>query len=366
MDDYSDKWKEICFLLDKSINPNCTEKEFENQVVRALELLGWKEYKNEILRQQSIKVGRNTSIRPDIVICNDTGNTDIAIEIKRPSEDLFNYNSISQLTSYMRQVKSDFGFLIGRELRIYYDGHLNKHPDPLWIESINFNNNDPKGISFVNNFSKNNFKSIGFKEYLNQKIKNFNKQAEVEKLVNILVLDSTKAMFSSFLKTIFSDYGEDVLLTALKGVSINISRISDKKIEKNDDSKNFKKISSPNRTRIYSQDRIEIPKNIETPDKSKIILQFENRAKDTLAQIYFVLFFMKKGFNFPSSVKYSLNLFPDVKDYQTIADKCGRRFAGSIPLFEKWFETGEMLYNLRRKYSLNNYEFKVFKEILED
>jgi len=97
MDIFSDNWNEICYLLNESIKPNFTEKDFENQVVRSLELLGWKEYKNEIIRQHSIKVGRNTLIRPDIIICNDDGNTIISIEVKRPSEDLSNFDSISHL-----------------------------------------------------------------------------------------------------------------------------------------------------------------------------------------------------------------------------------------------------------------------------
>jgi len=281
-------------------------------------------------------------------------------------QDLSNFDSISQLTSYMRQMKSDFGFLVGKELRIYYDGYLNKHPDPLWIEKIDFNKDTPKGLSFVKYFAKSNFDNAEFREYLNQKIRSFNKKSEVEKLVNILISDKTKEKFSSYLKTEYSDFSEDVLVTALKKVTFNISRVS------NSNSEMSKKLSTqkfviknkiPTKTARKSHT---IPKNIEKPDLSKISINFENRAKVTLAQIYSVLFYMKKGFDFPSSVKFSLDLFPDVKDYQTIADKCGRRFAESIPVFEKWFTSGEMLHNLSRKYSLSNFEYNVFKEILGD
>ena len=44
----ADKWEEICYVLSKSTNQNINEKEFEYHVVKAVETLGWKEYKSEI------------------------------------------------------------------------------------------------------------------------------------------------------------------------------------------------------------------------------------------------------------------------------------------------------------------------------
>ena len=48
MNDYSEKWDEICFLLSDNIKQSLLERDFENQVVRAIEVLGWREFKNEI------------------------------------------------------------------------------------------------------------------------------------------------------------------------------------------------------------------------------------------------------------------------------------------------------------------------------
>ena len=38
--EYLEKWAEICFLLSDNVHQNIAEKEFESQVVRAMEVLG--------------------------------------------------------------------------------------------------------------------------------------------------------------------------------------------------------------------------------------------------------------------------------------------------------------------------------------
>ena len=58
--DFNQLWNEICFLLHDNVDPNINEREFENQVVWAIEKLGWSEYGGEIKRQPTLKLGRNT------------------------------------------------------------------------------------------------------------------------------------------------------------------------------------------------------------------------------------------------------------------------------------------------------------------
>jgi hypothetical protein len=48
MNEYSEKWDEICFLLSDNINQNLSERDFENQVVRAIEVLGWKTHEKSL------------------------------------------------------------------------------------------------------------------------------------------------------------------------------------------------------------------------------------------------------------------------------------------------------------------------------
>jgi len=60
-------WNEICFILSKNIKQDINERDFESQVIRAIEKLGWLEFKNEIVRQPTLHFGRGT-LRPDVVI----------------------------------------------------------------------------------------------------------------------------------------------------------------------------------------------------------------------------------------------------------------------------------------------------------
>ena len=64
----NEKWCEICFLLRESVSSTCTEKEFENHVIRAIETLGWREFRGEIKRQEILRIGRQGILRPDYVI----------------------------------------------------------------------------------------------------------------------------------------------------------------------------------------------------------------------------------------------------------------------------------------------------------
>ena len=124
-------WTEICFILSHNIKLNVSENIYEQNVLRAIEKLGWRQFKKEIVIQPRLQIGRQGSIRPDLVIYGPEHKALIVIEVKRPSEDMTKDNAIGQLKSYMRQMKADFGLLVGHEIRIYYDGALNQNPEPL-------------------------------------------------------------------------------------------------------------------------------------------------------------------------------------------------------------------------------------------
>ena len=83
---YQEIWQEICFILSENVKENVVERDFEHQVLRAMEVLGWREFKGEIERQISIQVGRQGVLRPDLVIYGDDKKALIVIEVKRPQE----------------------------------------------------------------------------------------------------------------------------------------------------------------------------------------------------------------------------------------------------------------------------------------
>lgn len=223
MNSASEKWHEICFLL--SGNATATEKEFENQVVRAIEVLGWREFKGEIERQPTVRLGRQSIIRPDLIIYNQERKALIVIEVKRPAQNITGDDSIGQLMSYMRQMKSDFGLLIGNDLRVYYDGSLNPQSGPLLLEKIQFDKNSSQGKLFVENFNRDSFLENEYNQYLEGKIKKFNQKREIAKLIETLVSEETKEKINKFLEMTYADFGPETYSAAMKEVSIDIRRI---------------------------------------------------------------------------------------------------------------------------------------------
>lgn len=92
-------------------------------------------------------------------------------------------------------------------------------------------------------------------------------------------------------------------------------------------------------------------------------IPFDNRAKQTLRQIYAVLYFMKEGLNHRQAINKAVKYF-QVHDSQTIQDKCDRKFAGDIPTFVDWYKNGKILSELAKKKNLNEHDKKLFEELL--
>jgi hypothetical protein len=359
MNNYSEMWDEFCFLLSEKTNSDLSEKDFENLAVRAIEVLGWREFRNEIERQPIVQLGREGILRPDLIIYGNNRKALIVVEVKRPSENITRDNIIGQLRSYMRQMKSDFGFLIGSDLRIYYDGPSNPHPDPLLLEKIDFQRNLKEGINFCQLFNKRSFLNVEYRDYLEAKISKFNKKREVKSIIDRLLSFESKQKIISNIRNEFSDIGDETFSEAIEQVNIEISR--KETIEQI--SENLEKVERrPTRRKILP------PSNMaETVigDSQKIsTLQFESHLFTRLRHIYGVLYFMKQGFDFSSATHKTLKLFPEVQDYQTISDKCGRGFAGNVDTFITWFNTGQMLNKLRDKFRLSDHDYDIFRQLL--
>lgn len=220
-------WAEICFILSQNINSNVSENIYEQAVLRAVEKLGWSQFRKEIVIQPSLQIGRQSSIRPDIVIYGPENKALIVIEVKRPSEDMARDNAIGQLKSYMRQMKADFGLLVGMELRIFYDGNLNPQAEPLLLEKIAFDHNSSAGYKFIEIFYKDNFLEKKYISFLNETIGKFNKDREVKKLKKALCSKETKDKIFEFLKNEYTDFGHDIIENAMENLKIELSYDSD-------------------------------------------------------------------------------------------------------------------------------------------
>ncbi len=354
-------WGEFCFLLSENIKPHFSEKEFENQVVRAIEVLGWREFKNEIERQPTIQLGREGTLRPDLIVYGKDRKALIVIEVKRPSEVITRDNIIGQLRSYMRQMKSEFGFLIGSDFRVYYDGSTNPHPDPLLLERIDFERNSKEGINFFKLFNKSSFLNKEYYEYLEAKTRKFSKKREVKSIIEKITSFETKQNIISYLRKEFSDIGDETFSEAIEQVNIEISK---KDIVK---PTTYNKLEKPIRSpkKEITLPTHDLAGNATITESTEIsTIPFESHLVKRLRHIYGVLYFMKHGYDFPSATHEALKLFPEVQDYQTISDKCGRGFAGNIDNFITWFTTGQMLNKLKEKFGLSEHDYDIFRELL--
>lgn len=363
MESTFEMWNKICFLLSVNINQNLSERDFENQVVRAIEVLGWQEFKNEIERQPTVQLGREGTLRPDLIIYGKDRKSLIVVEVKRPVENVKRDYIIGQLRSYMRQMKSDFGFLIGSDLRVFYDGPLNPHSDPILLEKIEFEKQSEKGITFVKFFNKGSLAENRHDKYLKGKLHKFNKKREVSSLIQKLISFEIKQKLVGCLRNEFPDTDDETFSEALRKIKIEILR------EERNEPKTVtpEKQERPPKRKIvrHPAQKANLPPFEGAPSSAKIaLIPFESHLKIRLRHIYGVLYFMKQGLDFPSAYHQTLILFPAVKDYQTISDACARRFAGNVDTFIYWFSSGQILNKLLVKLNLSDHDYEIFKELL--
>ncbi len=220
----SEKWNEICFLLSENIKKDISENEFEQKVIQALLILGWKEYLGDFDVRPSFKIGAANSITPDFIIKSENKERLFVIEIKQPQLPI-NTGFQKQLFSYMRQLKLEYGLLIGQSIQIFYDETLNKQEDPILLETIKFERNNSKGEIYVSLFSKESFNEVSLKEFTLKSIEKLNRKEEVKNLLNKILSENFKEKVTKLIKQNFlSEFDAELIDSVLNEVEIEIKR----------------------------------------------------------------------------------------------------------------------------------------------
>ncbi|MGD0399409.1 MAG: type I restriction enzyme HsdR N-terminal domain-containing protein [Syntrophobacteraceae bacterium] len=215
-------WAEFCFIL--KVPLSTSESAFQDKVLRSIEKLGWSQFLKEIEIQPILPIGRGT-IRPDLVIYSPERYPIIAIEVKKPSERIDTPNCAGQLRSYMRQMKADFGLLIGSEILVFYDGKSSPvQHEAFLLDRIKFDEKSESGLKFVEVFSRNNFLSKQYSSYVDEKILIFQRDQKIEELKRALHSKEIKLSVKEFLKKELDayGYGEDAVQEAMKELVIEI------------------------------------------------------------------------------------------------------------------------------------------------
>lgn len=222
MNEIKDKelWKEICFDLCNSYS-TMNEELYEQKIIMSLDKMGWKQFKGEIVLKQSIPVGSANSIIPDIIVKSRDKNISFVIEVKKPSIPLTEGNR-SQLFSYMRQLKFEFGILFGERIEIFYDGELNPSSNPIKIKKIEFNNNSPN-LDFVKIFKKSSLSKTNLQDYAKKRISTVNSQKEKKELIERALSPQFAAQLKEKAKDILMDnWNEEIIDAAMDDFVISI------------------------------------------------------------------------------------------------------------------------------------------------
>lgn len=199
---YNDKWEEICFLLSDNIKINISENIFEQNVIQALSVLGWKQFSGDFEIRKSHQIGAANRIEPDFIIKSSENRKLFVIEIKQPNIPLTSKFQ-QQLFSYMRQLKLEYGLLIGEGIQIFYDGNLTNQEDPILLETIQFDNICENGKEFVELFSKDTFNSESLNVYTLNTLEKLNLKDKYKKLKNKILSNEYKSNLIELINSTF-------------------------------------------------------------------------------------------------------------------------------------------------------------------
>jgi hypothetical protein len=279
----NEKWNEICFLLSDNIRTDISESDFEQNVVQALRVLDWKEYSGDIEIRPSFQVGASNRITPDFVIKDSDNRKLFVIEIKQPNIPL-NSRFQQQLFSYMRQLKLEYGILIGQGIQIFYDGDLAKQEDPILLETIKFTKDNDKGLKFVEIFAKENFNQESLRNFTLNGLKKLNRREEHKELTKKLLDENYQEKISELIKQDFLDeYDGELIESVLENLRIEIR------------AKNAFSTQSELPKRKFSKERIVDYSNGILPIELNPSTEFEFKRRLLLTKTAYITTFYKNG-----------------------------------------------------------------------
>lgn len=273
----NEKWKEICFLLSENIKTDISETSFEQNVIQALRVLGWKQFLGDFDIRPSYQFGAANRITPDFVIKSLENQKLFVIEIKQPNIPLTSTFQ-QQLFSYMRQLKLEYGILIGQGIQLFYDGDLIEQEDPILLDTIRFEKDSEKGEKFVQLFSKENFSVDLLKDFTVNLLKKINRKKEQKELKNEILSGDFKNKFCELIKQSFiSEYDGELIDSVLSELEIKI-------IDTNLPNVNVSVIKTQTQSKPYFQSK---KYNFKTTEKDKFRLWLiENGYSENTSNSY--------------------------------------------------------------------------------
>ena len=190
-----EKWNSFVYALIESQKKDVDETRYQESIENQLLFLGWKPYADEICHKPNVPIGNGKHIQPDILVrCNDEDL--FVIEVKRPNHKLSAHDR-QQLQSYMRQLKIQVGVYIGEHIEVFYDTPSQK--DAVSVLETPLALDSRQGIKFAERFSKENYSKEAILAFCEERIKEKQRQANLEKIKDSLIADAQQQISESLI-----------------------------------------------------------------------------------------------------------------------------------------------------------------------
>jgi len=209
----AEKWNKIVEYHHKYIDASeqTVQNIWENIFA---ELLGYSRLENEVERHRNIQIGSTDRVITDIIIKN--GGTDLFVAELKQHNLPFAKSMELQLLSYLKQLRSNTGVLICNMVYIFAHD-VSKSDDEQEKIEIEFTQDNPDGIRFVELFSKATFDELAVKEFAHKK-------TESARKVEVIRSQLTSELIAGALINYFIDeYSVTEIERAIAGFNITIT-----------------------------------------------------------------------------------------------------------------------------------------------
>jgi len=219
-----EKWNAFVYALIEAPKKDVDETRYQESIENQLQFLGWRPYAGEICHKPNVPIGNGKYIQPDILIRHNDKDL-FVIEVKRPRHKLSDRDR-QQLQSYMRQLKIQVGVYIGEHIEVFYDTPSQK--DAVSILKTQLELDSRQGFKFVERFSKENFSKDAILAFCEERIKEKQRQANLEKIKDSLIAEAQQQISESLFQYLTDKYGksfsEDEIRGMLKSLKFEIKR----------------------------------------------------------------------------------------------------------------------------------------------
>lgn len=207
-------WKRFVYPLIEDKKNDVEEETFHRHIENQLMLLGWEPWKGEIIHKRSLRIGNRNRMEPDILVARD-GEYQFVIEVKRPGNTQVK-EEITQLESYMRQLRLDVGIYIGEHIEIFYDKPNTNHVVSIFRLAIELE--EKRGARFVELFSKEGFSKDEIVDFCEERILEILRQNSLNEIKESLIADAQTQISESLKPYLMDKYGSSFSEEEIKGM----------------------------------------------------------------------------------------------------------------------------------------------------